>query len=223
MIPITISDHFFAVYPEAHVGILAIENLQNPKGYAGFEKEKYEIIRNLKDQFPDRQRMKAHPVIEAYSAYYKQFGKTYHLIGQVESAVKNKSSASGKHPVVEAMFLAELKNLLLTAGHDLDHLEGGLDITAADGTETYTSINGREIQAKKGDMLIRDEKAPISTVIYGPDLRTRITRATNNVVYTVYVPKGIPGETTLNHLNNIGSLISKIYPSAETTHKGIYP
>ena len=223
MVELKISDRFKTLYPDVRVGILAIRNLGNVSNRSALEEEKSRIIRDLQDQFPDRQQIRDHPVIQAYSSYYKPFGKTYHLIGQVETAVKNKSADSANHPAVEAMFLAELKNLLLTAGHDLGCIKGALEITAAEGTETYTSISGREVMAKEGDMLIRDEKSPISTVIYGPDRRTRITKSTNDVIYTVYVPRGIPAKTTMNLLDDISRLISLVHPSAETAFKRILP
>lgn len=40
--------------------------------------------------------------------------------------------------LVEAMFIAELKNLLLTAGHDLDAVELPLKLDIARGGERYT-------------------------------------------------------------------------------------
>ncbi len=223
MIKVKISDQFLSLYPEAHVGVLALKNLRNANDRAGFDEEKNKIIQNLKEQFPDRQHIKEHPVIQAYSVYYKRFGKTYHLIGQVESAAQNMHMFSGKHPAVEAMFLSELKNSLLTAGHDLSCMKGGLEITAADGSEIYTGISGQEIQAKKGDMLIRDENAPISTVMYGPDFRTRITNSTKNAVYTVYVPEGISRSITERHLHDISHLISLVYPSAKLSLRQIFP
>ena len=44
--------------------------------------------------------------------------------------------------LVEAMFVAELKNMLLTAGHDADKLDGDLTLDIANGAETYQLMSG---------------------------------------------------------------------------------
>lgn len=48
--------------------------------------------------------------------------------------------------LVEAMFMAEMKNLLLTAGHDLDTIDLPikLDIAKGEGDEKFTQITGQE-------------------------------------------------------------------------------
>ncbi len=57
--------------------------------------------------------------LPAYASYYRAFDKTYHVLGQLKSvAVKGKAIPSVA-ALVEAMFIAELHNGLLTAGHDL--------------------------------------------------------------------------------------------------------
>lgn len=51
------------------------------------------------------------------------------------------------HPTsmsIEAMFLAEVKNLLLTAGHDLDRNEGNLTVDIAKEPLKYKDISRRE-------------------------------------------------------------------------------
>jgi len=40
-------------------------------------------------------------------------------------------------------------------------------------------------------MFIADGQGVISSIVYGPDRRTRITLATRNAVFTVYAPAGI--------------------------------
>jgi len=42
------------------------------------------------------------------------------------------------------MFLAELKNRILTSGHDLDKIEGGLFFDVSDERERYLKLNGKE-------------------------------------------------------------------------------
>jgi DNA/RNA-binding domain of Phe-tRNA-synthetase-like protein len=113
------------------------------------------------------------------------------------------------------MFMAELDDLLLTAGHDLDRLVLPLTLDVAAGTETYTLLRGEPQTLKTGDMFIRDGEGVISSIIYGPDRRTQITPETRRVVFTVYAPPGIAPETVAAHLRKMESNARLIAPQAE--------
>ena len=82
--------------------------------------------------------MEAIPSLQVYDAYYKRFKKTYHVQLQLESIAFKGKSIPSVAALVEAMFMAEVKNMLLTAGHDLDTLQlpARLDVTKGD--EVYT-------------------------------------------------------------------------------------
>jgi DNA/RNA-binding domain of Phe-tRNA-synthetase-like protein len=116
--------------------------------------------------------------------------------------------------LVEAMFMAELKNLLLTAGHDLNMIEPPLRIDVAKGTESYIRLNGEEQTLKAGDMMIADANGILSCIIYGPDHRTRIRPETNRVVFMVYAPPGIEARVVNNHLEDIRENVTVIAPGA---------
>jgi DNA/RNA-binding domain of Phe-tRNA-synthetase-like protein len=113
------------------------------------------------------------------------------------------------------MFMAELKNQLLTAGHDSDTLQGGLAIDVSRGTERYTLLGGGEQTAKAGDMIIRDEENIVSSILYGPDQRTRITSGTRAVLFTVYAPPGIPKAELKSHLSDLEANVRVFSPDAE--------
>ena len=70
----------------------------------------------------DRAAITALETIRAYAAYYKHFDKTYHVQLQLESIVFKGKAIPSVAALVETMFMAEVKNMLLTAGHDLDKL-----------------------------------------------------------------------------------------------------
>lgn len=99
--------------------------------------------------------------------------------------------------------MAELDDLLLTAGHDLDRLKLPLTLDVARGDETYTLLRGDSQTLKAGDMYIRDGEGVISSILYGPDWRTQITPETRSVVFTVYAPPGVGTEAVETHLRNL--------------------
>ena len=69
----------------------------------------------------------------AYRDYYKRFDKTYHVQLQLESLLFKGKSIPSVAGLVDAMFMAEMKDWLLTAGHDLDSLQLPLRLEATTG------------------------------------------------------------------------------------------
>ena len=110
--------------------------------------------------------------------------------------------------------MAELKHFLLTAGHDLALIEEPLTLDIAKGNEVFTTIAGREQQLKEKDMHVADANGVISSVIYGPDRRTRITEKTRRALFTVYVPAGIEADRISVHLEDIFNFIKLFSPDS---------
>jgi DNA/RNA-binding domain of Phe-tRNA-synthetase-like protein len=212
------------MYPEALIGILAIRNTFNPKHHSELNKHKVELETSLRSEFSssDRATLKSLPTIQAYNNYYKKFGKTTHVQLQLESIALKGKSIPSIAALVETMFMAELKNQLLTAGHDLDELQQPLQADIAQGGEIYTGITGKPQTLKANDMMISDERDVISSILSGPDQRTRITSSTKQVLFTVYAPPGINKQAVLAHLQDIQSYVQIVTPEAETMHLEIY-
>ena len=214
---ITASDQFIKKYPSAHAGILIIRDVQNPSSHAQLEETKRQIEMDLRNRFSalDAQALSTIPLLCAYTAYYKQFNKTYHVLGQLVSIIHKGKSIPTVSALVEAMFMAELKNGLLTAGHDLDQIHMPISINIAEGDEHYVVMRGQDQVLKSGDMYISDEESILSSVLYGPDQRTQITPATKNVLFTVYAPEGVDPEAVKSHLTDICNLVLIVSPQAK--------
>lgn len=147
--------------------------------------------------------------MDAYVGYYKKFGYSYHVLGQLESVLKGKGIPDVPPPV-EAMFMAELTNMLLTAGHDLDKIEGALEIARADEHESYVTMGGRVAAAVPGDVLVRDGADILSSILRGPDGRTAISAETDRVLYVVYAPAGVREALVRRHLDGIAGTLRRI-------------
>lgn len=196
----------------------------NPASHAALDARKEELEKELRARFgsSDRASLLALPVLQAYAAYYKRFKKTYHVQLQLESVAFKGKSIARAAALVEAMFMAELKNMLLTAGHDATSLRGPVTLNVATGDEAYTTMGGQEQTLKAGDMFIRDAEGIISDVLYGPDQRTRITPETTQALFTVYVPTGIEEAAVYDHLRDIQSNVLLIAPEAKTELLHLY-
>jgi len=213
-----------STYPEAHAGVLVMRAVSNPAHHAGLESQKTALEEQLRAQFSgqDRSAIASHPVLRAYNEYYRQFKKTYHIQLQLESIVLKGKSIPGVAALVESMFMAEMQDMLLTAGHDLDTLKLPLTLDVATGSERYTLLRGEEQVLKPGDMMISDQEGVISSIVYGPDQRTQITPDTQNVVFTVYAPPGIDERTVAEHLQHIKENVLIFAPQAQVELLNVY-
>ncbi|HSV92379.1 MAG TPA: hypothetical protein VLH81_04855, partial [Desulfobacterales bacterium] len=163
-------------WPGAVVGVLAMRNVRNPDRCDALEALKPGFEAGLRARFAagGRAAIRADPAIVAYDAYYRQFGDSYHVTAQVESVALKGRSIPTVAALVEAMFMAELSGMLLTAGHDLDLLGLPLSADVAAPDERYETMRGEERGTKPGDMVIRDARGIVSSIVLGPDRRTRI-------------------------------------------------
>jgi DNA/RNA-binding domain of Phe-tRNA-synthetase-like protein len=213
-----------STYPEAHAGILVMRAVSNPAHSPVLESRKAALEEQLRAQFSgqDRAAIASHPILRAYNEYYRQFKKTYHIQLQLESIVLKGKSIPSVAALVEAMFMAEMQDLLLTAGHDLDALHLPLTLDVATGTERYTLLRGEDQVLKPGDMMISDQNGVISSILYGPDQRTQITPDTRNVLFTVYAPPGIDEQSVVAHLQHIQENVMVFAPQAQVELLNVY-
>jgi len=213
-----------STYPEAYAGVLVMRPVSNPAHDPALESRKAALEEGLRAQFSgqDRATIASHPILRAYGEYYRQFKKTYHIQLQLESIVLKGKSIPSVAALVEAMFMAEMKDLLLTAGHDLDALHLPLVLDVATGSERYTVLRGEEQVLKAGDMMISDQNDVISSILYGPDQRTQITTDTRNVIFTVYAPSGIEAQTVAQHLQGIKENVMVFAPQAQVELLNVY-
>jgi DNA/RNA-binding domain of Phe-tRNA-synthetase-like protein len=213
-----------SAYTDAHVGLLVMHDVSNPAHHPDLERQKVALEEQVRAQFSgqDRAALSNDPILQAYNTYYRRFKKSYHVQLQLESILWKGKSIPSVSALVESMFMAEMKDLLLTAGHDLASLQLPLTLDVANGNETYTLLRGEEQILKPGDMMISDQVGIISSIIYGPDQRTQIAADTHNVVFTAYAPEGIEPQAVERHLENIRDYVMIIAPQAQVESLNIY-
>ena len=219
-----VSEAFRKAYPGACAGAPVMRGVENPDAHAALDQKRVELEQRLRERYAglDRAALKSVPAIQAYNAYYARYGKTYHVQLQLESVVLKGRSVARGAALVQAMFMAELKNLLLTAGHDLEAVRMPVAVTVATGSESYTALNGQEQVLKQGDMFMCDQQGIISSVLYGPDARTQIRGSTRRVLFAVYAPVGIGVQAVSEHLRDLASYVQLVTPGAVVESLGVF-
>ncbi len=213
-----ISDEVKTVYPGVQFGIMVMDSLENPPSNPGLKTAKTKLEEDLQKQFGgmDKKKLREHKPISDYHNYYKRFKKTYHVLHQLESIANKKRSIPDIAPLVEAMFMAEVKNQLLTAGYDYSNLTGPFNVSLADGTTSFEGIGKNNKKPPQNDILFSDSTQNLGSIICGPNHANRITKATTHVLFAIY---GVPGLTTVqmeDHFKSIEIYVRLVFPTANT-------
>lgn len=203
------TDAWLARFPSATAGILVLHDVENPSLCPPLEERKRQLEAELRSSADEPTE-----VLQAYDAYYRGHGQTYHVKAQRISVATKGKPIPSRAALVEAMFMAELTNLILTAGHDLDALQPPILVDATEDGDQYTQLNGKTAELKPGDMKMSDGAGIISSVLRGPDRRTPITPDTRNALFACYAPAGVEPALVERHLADIRDNVLLISPAA---------
>ena len=210
-------------HPGASVGLIAMRGVTNPATHDGLNDLASALENDVRSRLgtADRETIRAMPPLPAYAAYYKTWGQRYHVAMQLESVAQKGKPLPRVAALVEAMFIAELGNLLLTAGHDLDALDLPVRLGAGDG-ETFTGPNGKEMAVKADDMFMADARGRVlSAIINGPSDFARIGPETTAALFYCYAPPGVDPALVAIHLAEIERNVRLISPEAEVVGREI--
>jgi len=213
---ITASSEWRTSFPGACFGVLVLEGADNSQECPALEERKNAFENGLRSRHEGKSRKEIglEEPFGAYGRYYKRFGQGYPVLHQVETVALKGKPLFSPSPLVAAMFMAELKNGFLTAGHDLDTVSLPLFLDVSKGEEGYTAMGGRERTLPPGDLFLSDREGILSSILYGPDDRTAVTARTTRVLYTVYGVQSLPAEDVRAHLEEIAELVRVLSPEA---------
>jgi len=219
-----VSDGWRQAFPGAAVGVLVMRATGAGPGYEGLEARKRKLEEDMRTRFAGATAadIRALDVMRAYRDYFRSHKKTYHVQLQLESLLFKGRGLPTVSPLVDVMFMAEMKNLLLTAGHDLDAVSSPVRLDVSKGDETYTLLNGNEQVLKAGDMAMADQQGVISSVLFGPDRRTRMGPKTGRAMFVVYAPQGVGEQRLRAHLEDIRESVSLVSPQGLVESLDLY-
>ena len=197
-------------YADAPFGILQLHGVNttapSQAAFAALLQREIAVLRESCAGYERKAFCQTDTAMSAYIRYYKRYKKTYHVLPQLESIVKGKPFPDTL-PLIQALFMAELKTSLLIAGHDLRKCRPPLTILPAAGGETYEGSGGRAVTVKPADICLKDQSGFILSILYGQDEQTRITNATEDVLYLI---DGVPGLTTAQVENGLDTLLGYV-------------
>jgi len=206
-------------YPVSIFGNMIIRDVPNSKRNETLEERKRSLEREIKEKYADVNKDK---MIHYYNTYFKMWSKMYPIEYQIKTL-----KDGGKFPqvsvIVDCMFIAELKNKILTSGHDLDEIKGDLTFDIAQGGEEYLKINGQKQELKKNDVFLKDNEGILASILFGPARRTSISLKTKNALFFAWSPYTLDKEIIRSHLNEISQNLNSVFESITTEIQLIRP
>jgi len=203
-------------YPQATFGSLTARDAPNTKRHQQLEEAKRRLEEMIRESYPDPREDHR---IQSYQTYFKRWDRTYPIMLQVRT-IKGWGRFPQVSALVDCMFLAELKNRILTSGHDLDQVRGDLTFDVSQGVESYTKLNGKTQLLPKRDLILRDEEGILASILYGPAKRTSIAPGTSNALYFAWCPYEVSKSDIEGHMNDIVANLRTVYeaPTTETRY-----
>jgi DNA/RNA-binding domain of Phe-tRNA-synthetase-like protein len=200
------------LYPKAVFGSLTVKSAPNKEQHDGLEERKRRLEAEIREVYPD---VEDDDVIQGYDSHFKRWGRTYPIEFQIKS-IKKGRRLPRVSVLVDGMFMAELKNRILTSGHDLDAIRGGLSFDVSDKGEEYLKLSGEEQGLPMNDVVLRDEAGILASVLYGPARRSSISPKTRNALYFAWCPHGMDDEQITAHLTDLLSNLHTVFDKLDS-------
>jgi DNA/RNA-binding domain of Phe-tRNA-synthetase-like protein len=164
----------------------------------------------------DKQTMLADPTLAAYERHDRTFGQNYHVTMQIRSIAQKGKAIPDRNPVIEAMFMTELRTGVLAAAQDCAALQMPIVVESADGTEAYQRYDGVEERCKAGDQVMLDSAGKVLTSIaQGPTSHGLVREESTDIAYCFYFPAGVTDDVIDEALRYLDACVRAACPHAD--------
>lgn len=179
-----------------------------------FKKLAEEELAGCRARFPDYER-KAVFGDNPYMRYFRTFKKTYPVVLQFESVLFKGRPFPIEQPVTAVPFLMELTRGVLSGTHDLDRVQGTVELYLAEDKTPFLGMHDRELHTYPGDLCARDQGGIIFSEIAGTDGRTSARPESRHVFYPVFGTPDLPAAVLEDAMAQLVRYVGVLAPDAE--------
>ena len=149
-----------------------------------------------------------------YYRFFKKFKKTYPVMLQFESLAFKGRPFPDFNPVTDVAFLLEVTTFVLSGTHDIDQLQGGIELYLATEKEDFEGMR-EMLHTYPGDCCARDDRGIIFSEIAGTDNRTCAKPDSRNVFYPIFGTPDLPKDIIEGAMETLVEYIKVLAPAAE--------
>lgn len=172
-----------------------------------------EHIQALKERFADYDRKTVFSE-NVYFRFFKKFKKTYPVLMQLESILLKGRPFPSANPITAIPFLVELETQQLSGTHDVDRVQGCVQLFAGTEKTPFPGMRGEEVHTYPGDFCAKDDGGIIFSMIAGADERTCVKETSTHVFYPVFGVAGQPEEEIGTALDRLEEYVKILTPNA---------
>ncbi len=213
-----IDDMIFEKFENVQIGVIVCKNILNTYSthYDEFDGLLKDIEAKVKEQFTDKVVHENEKIAiwrEVYTAFGAKPKKYKCSIENLCNMILSGITIRRINPLVDLYNYISLKYLLPVGGDDLDKVEGDIQLTVSDGTETYYVLNGAEKECsnpKFNEVIYKDKVEVLCRRWNWRECdKTKFTDNTSNAVIFVEGVKIFDESNMQNILDDLSALISK--------------
>ena len=203
-VPLQITDDYRQRFPDLAFGIGTIRSCTYFEKDESFKLYKRELLRKMRRranlaQIEER--------INLYDKFFKEWGYLCPLPGHLKRAVGMGFPIVNLY--IDTHIIAEMCQGILMAIQDLDRFQGEWRLDLAREGETFQGVSGKMIHCKEDEIVLRDGEGIVCSLFQGPDFKTRVEPASNNIVVYVFTAPGIEEERVSNGLQLALEILEK--------------
>lgn len=155
-----VSEEFFRLFPTACFGIVIAKEVNNNQTREEINQLLLQSIAEKEKAFSEV-KVKEHPSILIWRAAFQKLGYNPNKFPSSIEAMSSRIAKGGKLPlindVVNLINALSLKYLLPMGAHDLDIMEGDIQLTFTDGSYPFTPFGMEETESvEAGELVYRD-------------------------------------------------------------------
>lgn len=209
-----IEDDFWAIFPNAKIGIITAYNIDNKIK----DKEKYkDLLLNSQDKamsYLTESEFSSNSVIKVWREAFQKFKTKKGVRASIEALLKRVSKGdniSCINPLVDIYNSISLNYALPCGGEDIDSFVGDVRLTKAKGNETFITLGSNESEAPfEGEIVYKDDEGAICRCWnWRESVRTMLTEETKNAFLCIELIDDTRFEDFKKALENLVELSSK--------------
>ena len=209
-----IEKEFWAVFPEAKIGVVLCNGIDNSLRNT----EVYEEMLNSAEQearkFFIRAEFSSNPVVAIWREAFQKFKTKKGVRASIEALLKrvyNGNHIGTINPLVDIYNSISLRYGLPCGGEDIDHFVGDIRLTKAMGNEEFLPLGSEEnAPPYEGEIVYKDNAGAICRCWNWREAqRTMLTENTRNAFLCVELVDETRSQEFTNALHELAELVSK--------------
>lgn len=209
-----VEDEFWGVFPEAKIGVVICENIDNSIGDVEKFKELLLQAENETQTFLNKEEFSSNYVIQIWRDAYKKFKTKKGARSSIEALLKrvhNGNHIGNINPLVDIYNSISLSYGFPCGGEDLDKFTGDVRLTKAKGNEEFIALGSDENNPPyEGEIVYKDDEGAICRCFnWRESVRTMLTENTKNAFLCIELIDESRNEEFEKALNELSDLVNK--------------